>query len=713
MSEVDTVLAGDSWAARAFYAVVRGVCVAFCRIWFRMTVEGLENVPRSGPFVLAPVHRSNMDTPIVCVVTRRRLRYMGKDTLWKKAFPRWFLSALGGFPVTRGSADKEALVRCIAVLRGGEPLVLFPEGERKSGPLVQPLFDGAAFVAAKAAAPIVPVGIGGSESVMPKGSKYIHPSKVHVVVGRPIEVPGADRGRVPRADLAQVTKVLHEELQRLFDRGGRHASRPEPAVRGRVWGVPLAVWALWQALLVLTGARFSTALLDISWQIVPIETLRRDPLGSVWYLHIQPPLWNLALGLVTRLSPLSDALSLQLILLACSALVVVLLADLLRLMRFPPWACMASASVVALDPELVRYAYEPAYEVPTAMLVVLVVWCGVRLVERSTTARWLALCGAATALVLTRSIFHPVWLAVVLVTIAAALHRRLGWRATVAGFALPVVLVGGWALKNQALFGEATLSSWSGMNLQRAVIPPLPLADLDALAADGTLSGVAVVGPFQSYDSYAGAVSPCTPSHDHPSVDEPARANGVPNFNYECYIPVYRQAGHDAWAVAVHRPGTWWRGRAWGARATFIEGKGSSPDSAAFRASQAAFRVLTVATPGALGWEGWGHPLFGPAPVQVRYLWAVLAGAAFLLGRGAVGAVRLWRRRGSAATEAGWAMAAAMALYTLAVGIVAELGEQFRFRPGVEPLIVGLPLALALSAVPALVARVRGQAPAK
>ena len=80
----------------------RGVCVGFCRVWFRMTVEGLEHVPRSGPFVLAPVHRSNMDTPIVCVVTRRRLRYMGKDSLWKKSFPRWFLSALGGFPVTRG-----------------------------------------------------------------------------------------------------------------------------------------------------------------------------------------------------------------------------------------------------------------------------------------------------------------------------------------------------------------------------------------------------------------------------------------------------------------------------------------------------------------------------------------------------------------------------------------------------------------------------------
>jgi 1-acyl-sn-glycerol-3-phosphate acyltransferase len=142
---------------------------------------------------------------------------MGKDTLWRKPFWRWFLSALGGFPVTRGTADKEALVRCIAVLKNGEPLVLFPEGERKSGPIVQPLFDGAAFVAAKAAAPIVPVGVGGSERVMPKGSKLIYPRKVHLIVGPPVVVPGAAEGRVPRAVLADVTTTLHDELQRLFD----------------------------------------------------------------------------------------------------------------------------------------------------------------------------------------------------------------------------------------------------------------------------------------------------------------------------------------------------------------------------------------------------------------------------------------------------------------------------------------------------------------
>jgi hypothetical protein len=484
------------------------------------------------------------------------------------------------------------------------------------------------------------------------------------------------------------------------------APRPRLSAAARTCLVPLGVWSVWQIVLVATGARFSTGPLDISWQIIPLETLRRDPLGSVWYLHIQPPVWNLVVGLVTRVSPISDALSLQLLLLSCSALVVVLLADLLRRMGFPDWACIASASVVAVDPELIRYAYEPAYEVPSTMLVVLAVWAGVRLIERPTTRRAIAFSGGATALALTRSLFHPVWLAALLAIVLVALRRRLRPRAVVVCLLIPLVLVGGWMLKNRVLFGEATTSSWSGMNLQRAVISPLPADDLAALAADGTVSQVAVIGPFKSYADYVRAVGPCTPAHTHPAVNRPERANGVPNFNYECYLPVYRQAGRDAWAVAVHRPGVWWKGRTWAGRATFVEGKGSAPTaSSAFRLSQKVFHLLFLAKGGALSWAGWAQPIFGPRPVRVRYLLMLVAGFAVLVGRGAIAAVRLVRRRGRDVTEGGWALAAGISLSTLAVGVVAELGEQFRFRPLVEPLLVGLPLAWLFGMVRARVSR--------
>jgi 1-acyl-sn-glycerol-3-phosphate acyltransferase len=193
-----------------------------------MRIEGREHLPATGAYVLAPVHRSYMDTPISSCLTRRRLRFMGKDTLWKYGWSGWTLSALGGFPVSRGTADREALRRCVAVLEGGEPLVLYPEGERKSGPVVQPLFDGAVYVAVKAGVPIVPVGIGGSERVMPKGAKFIHPHKVRVIIGEPILPPTGPDGssRVPRSAVKAMSDELHATLQRLFDDAQAAAGTP-------------------------------------------------------------------------------------------------------------------------------------------------------------------------------------------------------------------------------------------------------------------------------------------------------------------------------------------------------------------------------------------------------------------------------------------------------------------------------------------------------
>ena len=142
---------------------------------------------------------------------------MGKAEVWDTPWAGWLASTLGAFPVARGSADREALKRCIATLEGGEPLVLFPEGERKDGPVIQPLFDGAAFVAAKAGVPIIPIGIGGSARVMPRHAKMIHPAKVWVIIGRPIHAEVGESGRASRSAIASVTAELSSELQRLFD----------------------------------------------------------------------------------------------------------------------------------------------------------------------------------------------------------------------------------------------------------------------------------------------------------------------------------------------------------------------------------------------------------------------------------------------------------------------------------------------------------------
>jgi len=221
-----------SVAQRIFYRIVRAVVVFVGRVYFRISVRGRHNVPTSGPFILSPIHRSFLDTPAVAAVTRRRMRYMGKESLWRGRFSGWFFTTAGGFPVQRGSADRDALRAGTEVLERGEPLVLFPEGTRQSGPVVTPLFQGAAYLACRTGAPIVPVGIGGSEAAMRRGSRMIRPHKITIVVGEPLwPPPPGPSGRVPRKAITALSDRLADAIQPLFDEAQAWAGTPnDPSV---------------------------------------------------------------------------------------------------------------------------------------------------------------------------------------------------------------------------------------------------------------------------------------------------------------------------------------------------------------------------------------------------------------------------------------------------------------------------------------------------
>lgn len=213
-----TWLGPPSRLTRISYGAVRGAILAVAKLFGSVRIVDGHNVPASGAFIVAPVHRSNIDFGLASLLTRRPMRYMGKDSIWKSKPLGRFVSMLGAFPVHRGTADRESLRACIDIVEGGSPLVMFPEGQRRSGPVVEELFDGTAFVAAKTGVPIVPVGIGGSERMMPKGAKFLKRSQLVLVVGDPIPAPPrTEQGRVPRTAVRDLTQTLHGELQRLFD----------------------------------------------------------------------------------------------------------------------------------------------------------------------------------------------------------------------------------------------------------------------------------------------------------------------------------------------------------------------------------------------------------------------------------------------------------------------------------------------------------------
>lgn len=199
------------------YRIARTIVTGLCRFLFRVRVVGTEHVPPSGAYIIAPTHRSNLDTPFASFVTRRRIRFMAKQEMFKHPLGARFLTALGGVPVERGSPNARAALKATqAALKAGEPVAMFPEGTRRHGREVADLFDGTAYLAVKLGVPIVPVGIGGSEEILASGKKIPRLRRVAVVVGEPIEPP-SDATTRKRSDLAAITAQLQVELQKLFD----------------------------------------------------------------------------------------------------------------------------------------------------------------------------------------------------------------------------------------------------------------------------------------------------------------------------------------------------------------------------------------------------------------------------------------------------------------------------------------------------------------
>lgn len=157
-----------------------------------LTVIGKENVPKEGALVVASVHLSHLDPPLLGSTCPRELRFMAKEELFKNPLLGGLIKSLGAFPVKRGTSDMAAIKLAIQWLQEGRAVLVFPEGQRGDGTHLQPLQSGAHLLAKRSGAMIVPVGIAGTHKVMPRGSKGIHRARTTVVYGKPFllsEVP--------------------------------------------------------------------------------------------------------------------------------------------------------------------------------------------------------------------------------------------------------------------------------------------------------------------------------------------------------------------------------------------------------------------------------------------------------------------------------------------------------------------------------------------
>lgn len=168
------------------YNIFYNLAKILARLFFRYRVVHPERMIESGPLILAVNHSSFLDPPLAGICSKRAVYYLGRKTLmdWP-VFGRLFPD-MNVIPVERDGNDMSALREVIKKIKGGNGVVLFPEGTRSPDGQLQPARAGIGLVIAKTGAPVLPMRIFGAHEAFPKNKKLPRFTKLTVVLGEPI-----------------------------------------------------------------------------------------------------------------------------------------------------------------------------------------------------------------------------------------------------------------------------------------------------------------------------------------------------------------------------------------------------------------------------------------------------------------------------------------------------------------------------------------------
>ena len=155
-----------------FYYAVRAICWLILKIFWRMEVIGIENLPESGGMIIASNHVSYLDPAVLASSLNRKIYFITKKEVFKNTFISFIFKNLNAISVDRGNADILAFKKAINILREEKVLGIFPEGTRSSNGELQELKLGAIKIAMKTGVPILPVGIIGTHKIYPRGIKF-------------------------------------------------------------------------------------------------------------------------------------------------------------------------------------------------------------------------------------------------------------------------------------------------------------------------------------------------------------------------------------------------------------------------------------------------------------------------------------------------------------------------------------------------------------
>ncbi len=174
------------------YTILKVVIGSLLKVFFRIRVEGAENVPAAGGVILAANHQAFCDSLFLPASVRRRVTFVAKAEYFQQRKTAWFFRAVGQIPMNREGGDKsaQALGEALDLLTGGGILGIYPEGTRPADERLHKGRTGVARLALAAGCPVVPVGIIGTRAVQPIGKRMLRPFKtVTLRFGPAIDVP--------------------------------------------------------------------------------------------------------------------------------------------------------------------------------------------------------------------------------------------------------------------------------------------------------------------------------------------------------------------------------------------------------------------------------------------------------------------------------------------------------------------------------------------
>ena len=200
--------------------MVKGALTPPLRLGIRLHVDGRARLPRHGPAILAANHRSFLDSILLPLVVPRRITFVAKADYFDNPKTAWFFRGVGQIPIRRegGSASERALASAIEVLRAGRLFGIYPEGTRTRDGLLHRGHTGVARLALRTGAPIIPIGLVGTDDVQPVDARFPRLFRqVTIRFGEPIE---ADRYANRDADHLAFRELADEVMYEIAQLSG-------------------------------------------------------------------------------------------------------------------------------------------------------------------------------------------------------------------------------------------------------------------------------------------------------------------------------------------------------------------------------------------------------------------------------------------------------------------------------------------------------------